>query len=93
MSSKFDKTYNEKIDKFNEFVKREHYRDSRGRLVVKNKATRKGYRVKMVNGKPTEVRMTTAEQRNRSKAAKMSALRRYKKHTVKKNLNKLAKLR
>lgn len=85
MTSNFDKVFNEQCERFDEFVKKEYYRDSSGKMVVKHRASRPGYRVKTINGKPKEVRMTTKERRNRAKAAKKSAIQRYKKSTIKRN--------
>lgn len=93
MTSKFDKLFNEKCERFDEFVKKEYYRDSTGKMVVKHRATRPGYRVKVINGKPREVRMTTKERRNRAVAAKKSAIKRYKKSAIpRKKPKKLIKL-
>ena len=93
MTSKFDKVFEEKLSIFNEFVKREIYRDSSGKRVIKNRASRPGYRVKVINGKPKEIRMSTKERRNRAKAAKKSAIQRYKKSAIKRTKpKKLVKL-
>lgn len=93
MTSKFDKVFNEHNERFDEFVKKEYYRDSSGKMVVKHRASRPGYRVKKVNGKHKEVRMSTKERRNRAKAAKKSAIKRYKKSAIKKSKpKKLIKL-
>jgi hypothetical protein len=93
MTSKFNKIFEEKCELFKEFVKKEYYRDASGKMHVKRKASRPGYRVKVINGKPKEVRMTTKERRNRALAAKKSAIQRYKKSAIKKTKpKKLVKL-
>lgn len=92
MTSKFNGIYNKKLSRFDEFVKKEYYRDSTGKMVVKNKATRPGYRVKMIKGKPTEIRMDSKERLNRARAAKRSAIKRYKKSSIRKTTNKLTKI-
>ena len=93
MTSNFDKAFNEQCDIFKEFIKKEYYRDASGKMHVKRKASRPGYRIKNVNGKPKEVRMTSKERRNRARAAKKSAIQRYKKSAIKKTKpKKLIKL-
>jgi len=93
MTISFDKAYGEQCERFDEFVKKEYYRDPSGKMVVKHRASRPGYRVKKINGKTKEIRMTTKERRNRAKAAKKSAINRYKKSAIKhKKPKKLIKI-
>jgi len=92
MSSKFNEVYEKHLNRLDEVVKKDYFRDERGKMVIKHKASRPGYRVKMIKGKPTEVRMTSKETRNRKVAAKKSALKRYRKTTTRKKSKTLVKI-
>ena len=92
MTSKFNDYFNEQMGRLDEFVKKEYYRDASGKMKVKHRASRPGYRVKMIKGKPKEVPMSSKEKQNRKKAAKKSALKRYKKITTVKQPKKMVKI-
>lgn len=61
-----------------------------GKRILKYKTSKKNYRVKYVNGRPTEVRMTPSERRKRKRAQRKAVRKRRAKRALIKRKTKLS---